>query len=112
MSWFKSIAQKLNPAQPSIAAASGETSSIVPNIKFERAFEKLEAVNRGVNMVVDAAAQFKIDVGEKESFPGIQTIRLKKLNNLLNRQPNPFQNADAFWRNMYLDMLMDGNSFA
>ena len=112
MSWFKSIAQKLNPAQPSIAAASGETSSIVPNIKFERAFEKLEAVNRGVNMIVDASAQFKIDVGEKESFPGIQTIRLKKLNNLLNRQPNPFQNADAFWRNMYLDMLMDGNSFA
>jgi len=111
MGIVRNFVQKLNPAQPSISATSGETAQLTSSIPFERAFERLEAVNRGVNMVVDAAAQINTDVGDKESFPGVSTVRQKKLNNLLNRQPNPYQNADAFKRNLYLDMLMDGNCF-
>jgi len=52
-----------------------------------------------------------IDVGDKEAFPGVATIRHKKLVTLLNRNPNPYQSADAFRRNIFLDMLMDGNAF-
>jgi len=108
---FENLFRKFNPAQPQIAFSEGEQSSLVPSIPFEKAYEKLEVVNRGINMVVDAASQIGIDVGNKEAFPGIATIRQKKLVNLLNRHPNPYQNADTFRRNLYLDMFMDGNCF-
>ena len=103
--------RKLNPAQPRIADGEGVTSAQHFSVPYERAFEKLEVVNRGVNMIVDAAAQIGVDVGDKEAFPGIATIRHKKLATLLNRQPNPFQNADAFRRQIFLDLLLDGNCF-
>ncbi len=108
---FKNLFRKFNPAQPQIAASEGDQSSLIPTIPFEKAYEKLEVVNRGINMVVDAAAQIGIDVGDKESFPGIATIRQKKLVNILNRHPNPYQNADTFRRNLFLDMFIDGNCF-
>ena len=103
--------RKLNPAQPRIADGEGVNSAQHFSVPFERAFEKLECVNRGINMIVDAASQIGIDVGDKEAFPGIATIRHKKLVTLLNRQPNPFQNADAFRRQIFLDLLLDGNCF-
>ena len=63
--------RKLNPAQPRIADAEGVNSAQHFSVPFERAFEKLECVNRGVNMIVDAASQIGVDVGDKEAFPGI-----------------------------------------
>lgn len=108
---FENLFRKLNPAQPQIAASEGEQSSLIPSIPFEKAYEKLEVVNRGINMVVDSASQIGVDVGSKEAFPGVATIRQKKLVSLLNRHPNPYQNADTFRRNLYLDMFMDGNCF-
>lgn len=111
MGLIKNLVQKLNPAQPQIAAAEGSRGPLAPSIPYERAYERLEVVNRGVNMIVDAAAQINIDVGDKESFPGVVTIRHKKLATLLNRNPNPYQSADAFRRNLILDLIMDGNAF-
>ena len=111
MGLFKNWVQKLNPSQPQIAAAQGQQGPLAPSLPYERAYERLEVVNRGVNMVVDAASQINIDVGDKEAFPGVATIRHKKLVTLLNRNPNPYQSADAFRRNIFLDMIMDGNAF-
>jgi len=68
MGIFKDFVQKLNPAQPIIAAAQGEQGSLTSTLPYERAFERLEVVNRGVNMIVDAASQIGIDVGDKEGF--------------------------------------------
>ena len=103
--------RKLNPAPPRIADGEGVANAQHFSVPFERAFVKLEVVNRGINMIVDAESQIGIDVGDKEAFPGIATIRHKKLVTLLNRQPNPFQNADAFRRQIFLDLLLDGNCF-
>ncbi len=111
MGIIKKLIQKLNPSQPQIAAAEGSRGPLESSMPYERAYERLEVVNRGVNMIVDAAAQINIDVGEKEAFPGVATIRHKKLVTILNRNPNPFQSADAFRRNLFLDMIMDGNAF-
>jgi len=111
MGIIRNLIQKLNPAQPSIAVSQGSQGSLAPVITYQRAYDRLEVVNRGVNMIVDAAAQINIDVGDKEAFPGVATIRHKKLVTMLNRNPNPFQSADAFRRNLFLDMLMDGNAF-
>lgn len=111
MGLFKNLVQKLNPAQPQIAASEGSQGPLVHPMPYERAYERLEIVNRAVNMIVDASAQINIDVGDKEAFPGIATIRYKKLVTLLNVNPNPYQSADAFKRNIFLDMIMDGNAF-
>jgi HK97 family phage portal protein len=111
MGIIKNLVQKLNPAQPQIAASQGVQGPLAPSMPYERAYERLEVVNRGVNMIVDAAAQINMDVGDKESFPGVATIRHRKLVTLLNRNPNPYQSADAFRRNIFLDMIMDGNAF-
>jgi len=111
MGLIKNLVQKLNPAQPQIAAAQGSQGPLAPSIPYERAYERLEVVNRGVNMIVDAAAQINVDVGDKEAFPGVATIRHKKLVTILNRSPNPYQSADAFRRNLILDLIMDGNAF-
>ena len=111
MGIIKNLVQKLNPAQPQIAASQGVQGPLAPSLPYERAYERLEVVNRGVNMVVDAAAQIDIDVGDKEAFPGIATVRQRKLTTILNRAPNPYQSADAFRRNIFLDMIMDGNAF-
>ena len=111
MGIIKNLVQKLNPVQPQIAAAQGSQGQLTSSVPYERAYERLEVVNRGVNMVVDAASQISIDVGDKEAFPGVATIRHKKLVSLLNRNPNPYQTADAFRRNIFLDLIMDGNAF-
>lgn len=111
MGIIKNLVQKLNPAQPQISAAEGSRGPLAPSMPYERAYERLEVVNRGVNMIVDAAAQINMDVGDKESFPGVATIRHRKLVTLLNRNPNPYQSADSFRRNIFLDMIMDGNAF-
>ena len=103
--------RKLNPAQPRISQSEGIQDASYKSVPYERAFEHLEVVNRGVNMIVDAASQIGVDVGDKEAFPGVATVRHKKLVTLLNRQPNPFQNADAFRRQLFLDMMIDGNCF-
>jgi len=103
--------RKLNPSQPRIADAEGILAAAQFSVPYEKAFERLECVNRGVNMIVDSASQISMDVGDKEAFPGIATIRHKKLATLLNRQPNPFQNADAFRRQLFLDLILDGNCF-
>lgn len=111
MGIFKNLIQKLNPAQPQIAGTQGSQGPLTPSVPYERAYERLEVVNRGVNMVVDAASQINLDVGSKEAFPGVATIRNRKLVTLLNRMPNPYQAADAFRRNLFLDLIMDGNCF-
>ena len=48
--------RKLNPAQPRIADEEGIRATAQFSVPFEKAFEKLECVNRGINMIVDAAS--------------------------------------------------------
>ena len=56
MAWYNNIfgavvEEKLNPAQEYIGLTT--QSSREPNFSYERAYEDLEVVNRGVNMIVD-----------------------------------------------------------
>jgi len=56
---------KLNPAQEDIVADFGETQP-VSNLLYnnQTAYNKIEVVNRGVNLIVDSAAGIKVDIGE------------------------------------------------
>ena len=106
------LVEKLNPAQPVIHTDEGTSigpTSFVPNYRV--AFRKLDIVNRSVNMVVSACARLDYDVKDKVNDGVVNGIRQKTLSNLLNFRPNPYQSAQDFRRELFKDLLLDGNSF-
>lgn len=105
--WF----QKLNPAQEEIYYAEGTSSSSTASINYMTAFDKLEAVNRGVNMIVNACAGLDYDVKDKKSEGNYPGFRVKQIGNLLNVRPNPYQSVQEFRTNLFTDFLLEGNAF-
>lgn len=106
------IREKLNPAQATIAFDEGssvQTSQRV--INYRNAFRNLDSVNRSVNMIVSACSSLDYDVKDKVNEGVINGIRQKTLVNLLNFRPNPYQSAQDFRRELFKDLLLDGNAF-
>ena len=116
MAWYdrfigKDVEEKLNPAQPYY---DHKVESSRENVtSYERAYEDLEIVNRGVNMIVDDVSEIPIAVGPQ--VVGVQTvvkgIKRSRVELLLNKEPNPFQDISTFRRNLITDYLIDGNIF-
>lgn len=111
--FLTNLVNKFNPAQEEIVDDYGETQSVSSNLYTNQyAYNKIEVVNRGVNLIVDSAASIKVDTGDILDFHTSPTrIRKKKLDQLLNFRPNPYYNADVFWRNIYVDLLLEGDAF-
>jgi len=117
MAWYDFWKQeKLNPAQEEIVVSlegSGPIASreIVHNYKSY--YEYLEVVNRAVNMIVDDTAEIPLRVGEP--ILGLNSvtkgIRRSRVDLLLNKEPNPFQDVSTFKRNLIIDYILDGNIF-
>lgn len=105
--WF----QKNNPAQVIISREEGTNIGSDSLISYQVAFDKLETVNRGTNMIVSACASLDFDVKDKLNDGIVQGIRVKNLHNLLNFRPNPYQSAQEVRRNMYTDFILEGNIF-
>lgn len=106
--------EKENPAQYVISRDQGitiDTREVVSN--YRNAYETLEIVNRAVNMIVDDSAEIPFDVGEKivGLSPIKKEIRKSRVDLLLNKEPNPFQDISTFKRNLLIDLLIDGNIF-
>ena len=106
--------EKLNPSQYVISRNEGMTidsREIVTN--YRNAYEDLEVVNRAVNMIVDDVAEIPFSVGEQRSGTNniVKNIRRVKVDTLLNKEPNPFQDVSTFKRNLIIDLLIDGNIF-
>ena len=121
MAWYdfitggnKDTEEKLNPAQYVISRDQGlevGTREVVTN--YKNAYEQLEVVNRGVNMIVDDVAEIPLDVGESilGTTPIVKNVRRSRVDLLLNKEPNPFQDVSSFKRNLIIDLLIDGNIF-
>ena len=118
MAWYSNILgtkpveveEKLNPAQQYIG--NSIDSSREPSFTYERAYEDLEIVNRGVNMIVDDVAEIHTLVSKDNSFKGVVPgIKRSKVDTLLNKSPNPYQDINSFKRNLITDYLIDGNIF-
>ena len=114
MAWYnnlfgnKPVEEKLNPAQYNIGGGKTE-SSRESTLSYERAYEDLEIVNRGVNMIVDDVAEIHTLVN---AFRGvIPGVKASKVETLLNKSPNPYQDINTFKRNLITDFLLDGNIF-
>ena len=110
----KDTEEKLNPAQYVISRDQGlevGTREVVTN--YKNAYEQLEVVNRGVNMIVDDVAEIPLDVGESilGTTPIVKNVRRSRVDLLLNKEPNPFQDVSSFKRNLIIDLLIDGNIF-
>ena len=102
--------EKLNPAQPYYNHKIEPSREPIYN--YERAYEELEIVNRAVNMIVDDAAEIPTAVGDTHKGTSvIKGIKRSRVDLLLNKEPNPFQDINTFRRNLIIDMLIDGNIF-
>ena len=111
MAWYHKLIQKLNPAQGQIADDAGYSIISDANVTFIQAFDKIESVRRGTNLIVDAAAGLDYDVKDSISDPVRVGLRQKQLVKLLNYRPNPYQSAQEFRRNIFLDYVLEGNAF-
>lgn len=106
------LVEKLNPGQRWISYMESESSSAEPDRSYVYYYENLEIVNRAVNMIIDDASEINFKVGaDKVGLPKVSGVKRKTVESLLNIQPNPFQDINSFRRNMYMDLLLDGNVF-
>jgi len=103
--------EKLNPAQPYYDHKTEPSREKVVN--YERAYEDLEVVNRGVNMIVDDASEVPVLVGGQIAglMSVVKGIKRSRVELLLNKEPNPYQDISTFRRNLITDYLLDGNIF-
>jgi len=106
--------EKLNPAQYVISRDEGMTidsREVITN--YRNAYEQLEIVNRAVNMIVDDSAEIPYQIGEQILGINniIKNIRRSRVDILINKEPNPFQDINTFKRNLVIDLLLDGNIF-
>jgi HK97 family phage portal protein len=116
MAWYnfgfgnKDTEEKLNPIQPYYEKTTEPSKEFT--YSYERAYEDLEVVNRGVNILVDDCAEIDAVVHEQFSSQGvIKGIKGSRITKLLNEEPNPFQDVSSFRRNLFTDYILDGNIF-
>lgn len=105
--WFT----KNNPAQEIIRYQEGTNLYTDSMITYSQAFDRLESVNRGVNLIVSAASSLDFDVKDKIMDGVVLGMRNKQLNTLLNFRPNPYQSTNEFRSNIFTDFLLEGNVF-
>ena len=106
------IVEKLNPAQPLIHHDEGtHLGSESRIVTYRNAFRNIDSVNRSVNMVISAASSLDYDIKDKINEGVVVGVRQKTLANLLNFRPNPYQTAQDFRRELFKDLLLDGNAF-
>lgn len=117
MAWYDRIIgskpaeteEKLNPIQQYVAEISPSRENTT---SYEKYYEELEIVNRGVNMIVDDVAEIGAIVkGQTKGGSVVKGIKRAKVDLLLNAEPNLFQDVSTFKRNLVTDYLLDGNIF-
>lgn len=109
--WVSDIREKLNPAQQLISREQGVFINTDSAITYNQAFEKLETVNRGVNMIVSGCSSMDFDVKDKKMEGRVGGVRQKTITQLLNYAPNPYQSAQEFRNNIFTDFILEGNIF-
>jgi HK97 family phage portal protein len=105
------VREKFNPAQARIAQQAGTQIPTESKITYQQSFQKIEAVNRSVNMLVNACASLDYDVKDKLNDSVVTGVRQKSLNTLLNFRPNPYQSAQEFRSAIFTDFILEGNVF-
>ena len=92
--------EKLNPAQQYYDHKTEPSRELV--FRYERAYEDIEIVNRGVNLIVDDTAEIPTTVGAQ--IQGLQNV-------VKGIKRSKVQDISTFRRNLITDYIIDGNIF-
>lgn len=117
MDWFEKkqsvsdLIEKENPAQGWIFNQNGSNIGSNAPIAYNLSFEKLEAVNRGVSLIVNACGSLDYDIKNKVGDGRQSGVRAKSLHALMNICPNPYQSVQEFRQSIFTDFLLEGNAF-
>ena len=115
MAWYNNVGgwfrEKLNPAQEIILRQEGIIVGSDATINYRNSFKRLETVNRGTNMIVNACSSLDFDIKDKIASDVSPGMRQKTLFNLLNYRPNPYQSAQDFRSSIFTDFILEGNIF-
>lgn len=111
MNWFTNLFTKENPAQALIAYQEGTVITSTAPITYQQAFDLLDSVSRGSNMIISGCASLDYDIKDKISDGVVNAVRQKSLNALLNFKPNPYQTAQDFRISIFTDFILEGNIF-
>jgi phage portal protein BeeE len=112
MAWYDRILgrqEKLNPIQQYLGMETEYSREFTES--YEKYYETLEIVNRGVNLIVDDVAEIPGVINSAYPNSVVKNIRKSRVDLLLNKEPNPFQDISSFKRNFITDYLLDGNIF-
>ena len=93
--------------------ANIETNGNPTNFRsFHTAYHSLEAVRRGVDLIVDLASEIDYDLRGRNSKGRVEDIpRAKALNTILNVNVNDDEDVSLFRRNIFGDLILTGNAF-
>ena len=117
MAWYnpfskkpvEDVEEKLNPVQQWLGQNVESSREFTGS--YETYYENLEIVNRAVNMVVDDSGNVATTVKPVGHSGVVKGVKRSKVENLLTREPNPFQDINTFRRNLITDFILDGNIF-
>jgi len=117
MAWYnpfskkpvEDVEEKLNPVQQWLGQNVESSREFTGS--YETYYENLEIVNRAVNMVVDDTGNIATTVKPIGHSGVVKGVKRSKVEALLTREPNPFQDINTFRRNLITDFILDGNIF-
>lgn len=101
--------------QSVIQRAEGTTREAKPSVYFEKSYDFIEVVRRGVDLIVNSTSDVDVDI--KEALPGIlpvhdaNRLRVKKLYTILNFRPNENDDISSFRRLLIMDYILTGNCY-
>ena len=104
MGLLRNIISRINPAQPNMAKSEGKKS--VPTQRTYsviKAYRDIEIINRSVELIVSACTEVPLIIDGPKEY--------KKINKLLNRMPNPWEDRSRIFRRAFLDYMLYGNAF-
>lgn len=82
---------------------------------FEKAYDNLEVVRRGTDLIVNSAAEIDISiVGALSNMKPVHENARKRMNTLytiLNFRPNENEDTNSFRRQLYTDLVLTGNCY-
>ena len=101
--------------QPAIQRIEGDTrNSSRSRFFFEKSYDNIEVVRRGVDFIVDAAVDIDVNIsGTLPTRPVHQgdKQRQKTLATILNFRPNNNEDVNSFRRQLVLDFILTGNCY-
>lgn len=101
--------------QPAIQRIEGDTrDSSKSRFYFEKSYDNIEVVRRGVDMIVDSAAEIDVNITNtlptKPIHEGAKQ-RQKTLAIILNFRPNNNEDVSTFRRELFMDFILTGNCY-